>query len=261
MYKDYSIRILELQKLRGCEIRNSKYLFTLVDGHFQVITDTLDIPVMDNFDYKKGQGYTLGSQDMDEIFGVMNPEEIVIMEYDNDQSLKYIKSMLQTTLKYCESKDTGIFIVPTQTNLEGNITSNNIIKTNRVLNSGIKQDITLEGKDVVLELSVDSIDYSLKNKKKPYFVMISMDTIYHIYNEKQIGELVTTLLNMQKKGYAILILSPKNIPNIDKIEFIANKIIVTDAINNIPIIYSKKPSSILFALTIKDTYISPLPLI
>lgn len=97
-YKDYSIRVLELQKLRGCEIRNSKYLFTLMDGHFRAITDTLNIPVPNNFDYKEGKGYTLGSADMDKIFGDINPEEIVMMKYDDDQSLKYIKTMLQSTL-------------------------------------------------------------------------------------------------------------------------------------------------------------------
>jgi len=217
----YWKRYMYIQKLRGAPIKNSKYIYTLHEGHFNALKyepfslDSLsEINLRDLEEYvKKVMKYRVVNFIIDPEF----PPELIGVFF-----LSIIKNSQGTPLILPSSGYPGDLI---KRNVEKFIGRD--IKLAGFRNQG--GDIVLEGRDMLIELSRDIISYHIG---KDSLVILGIDTLGDLYGDLRD---LPRLIENAKREHRVILFTPKDYPKLQGNIGVERKVFL-ESMENIPVI-------------------------
>ncbi|MCU0859996.1 MAG: hypothetical protein MUE55_05380 [Thermoplasmata archaeon] len=236
------IRELELLKLRGCEIRQPKYVYTLLGGRVRT------------FEYGR-----YSKPEKPRLFdAVPDPAEKTVSTGNAD-----LDDMLQGIIANFASLGRGVAWLPTKKTgaetareeLLGFVKSETFDKNVRVLEPHAPSEapkpysMTLEGGDVRVDIKWQDVQYALKGTGTPYLTAIGFDSLESIYGPNVLDgmmEYLTSLLN--NDGVFVATVTP-SVKSTSRLADLAHTHIRIDKTSGVTIVRGEEPFTAPYAMT------------
>jgi KaiC/GvpD/RAD55 family RecA-like ATPase len=265
------IRTIEWVKLRGREIPQKRYLFTLANGQFKTLPKTTEHPTQPNFTAQKFKpvphstdSYSTGSREVDAFLGGLRRGGVVLLEYGGTISPQ-IHLALTTSIR-CNFLGQGGCSVAIPS---GEVAPERIGRDaypyldRKVIESSLRiahfeaapedpwffklQGKSLETDHIILWQKVDEVKGGLG---KPCFVFIGMDTIEYTYGNQDImRELMTAVQKVREYKDALFVGVKQGSKFKQQLSDVSDLHLKIDEVEGASILYLVKPPSTLMHLT------------
>ncbi len=263
------IRELDILKLRGCEIRQPKYVYTLLGGRVRTFEYTRytkpDKPkpfdAIPDYDSKH---VSTGNADLDAMIeGGLRKGTITLIELS--PGVPVIASAAIESAIICNSitQNRGVAWIPTKKagaesareELLGFVSADSFDKNVRILEphapTGAPKPyaVTLEGEDVKVDMKWQDIEYNLKNTDAPILTIIGFDSLESIYGAGVLDgmmEFLTSLLN--NDGIFVATVTP-SVKSTSRLSDLAHTHLRIDKISGVTMIRGEEPFTAPNAMT------------
>ncbi len=222
------IRRMFIKKLRGSPVRKPKYLYTLYDGHFSSLHyNVFSLDSVSNIDTSEIEKIIKELEN----FGCLN------IKISKNVPFEILQSLMLSLTKY--SKKTPLIIPPLWYPVPLLKEHVNKFSGKEIKIAGYgddKGDIYLEGKDMVVEMSPDIIEYQIGRNS---LIIIGLDSLVNLYeSNNDIPKLIKNL----KKSNSVILLTPENY----SISVGIDKEITVKRVENVPVIISSDVYAIIW---------------
>ena len=262
------IRMMDIQKLRGCEISHSKHLYTLLGGRFRVfgpqrfngmkiskqwesIPDPNDVTISSGcaeLDHLLGGGLRRGSINMIEIGDNIQRQHAEILEYSlvcNFVSKN--RGVVWMPAKKAASKTIKDALNPY---LQKHVLEDNVRVYEKYLESaeeGLYHRI--EGRDVSQDMEWRTVKYELSKSESPDLLLVGFDTLEAIYGSNGIVEDLSDVLTfIRSMGDVFVGITTPSTMSTQRLADLTQTHIKLENIGGTMVVYCEKPHSELFAL-------------
>lgn len=262
------IRMMDIQKLRGCEISHSKYLYSLLGGRMKVfgpqrfdsaghtnhweplpdIEGSLVSSGCKELDELLGGGIRKGSINMIEIGDNIQTQHTDILEWSlvcNFASLNrgvvWIPSKKATSKTVKESLSSFL----KEHALEDNV------RVYEKYGEGGAEGLyhNIEGKDVSQDLEWRTAKYELSKSESPVLLLVGFDTMEAIYGRTNIVEDLSDVLTfIRSMGDIFVGITTPSTVSTQRLSDLTQTHIKLENIGGTTVVYCEKPHSELFAL-------------
>ena len=264
------LRTLTIEKLRGTEIRQHRYIYTLKDGRILAFTNRLPaaparmgpwIPVPDRSDGSASWGY----EALDQVLGGLRGAAIVALEVDPDVPRVYVDAIKAGIICNFAALGRGVAYVPAQKSsaelvrewLGPYLTGADFDGRVRVFESsplgtfdGGKNALHMEGSNVDTDLKWSNVEYRLPGTKHPFLSFVAFDTLESVYGDDVFDEM-TGHLSAVRRGKDCFIghVSPttKSTPRLANLAHIHVRV---HNLNGSILLYGQKPYTELYNLSL-----------
>lgn len=273
---DHKVRTIDIVKLRGSEIRNWRYLFTLEGGRLSFMDRNLDLSGMRlsrSGSARLPGRETLGWSEMDRLFGGAPLGSLTIIEVGPAVPMDLLEAMElalvsehlrngrgviwypQRTLDHaalppllehagpCGTK--GLHILDPSTAVEG-------------LYPYVKK---LEGTDLASDLRWDTLKYLLKEDKAPYMSLLGLDALESFYGMNLVPKLLQHIDTMRRGGHMVVLEATDGSAGLDTLSHQARLHLRLENLNGSVILHGIKPSTIYHCLQLKDGVLRWAPML
>ncbi len=263
------IRELDLLKLRGCEIRQPKYVYTLLGGRVRTFEysryskpekpKTIEpIPDLSKRFVSTGNGA------LDELLeGGLRKGTIALIELGHGVPVVSSSSIENAIICNAASLGRGVAWLPTKKtgaeaareDLLGFLKESDFDEHVRILEPHAASEspkpyaMTLEGEDVKVDIKWQDIQYALKGTEQPYMAMIGFDSLESMYGPGVLDGLMdflTSLLN--NDGVFVATVTP-SVKSTSRLTDLAHTHIRIDKTSGITIVRGEEPYSAPYAMT------------
>jgi KaiC/GvpD/RAD55 family RecA-like ATPase len=256
-----AVRQIKIQKLRGCEIKQARYLFTLKGGRVQSFgnADPMDVaptkewvPLMD----QRGK-ISSGILDLDRLInGGFAPGSVVLLDMGSNIPSEIISVLEQSTIANFASQRRGVIWLPmkqvsaerVRNQMSVAIHPNLFDKCVRIPEQAIQTEPTrsnyiynVEGSDAGADLKWDSLTYSLKSAETPYLTMLGFDTLESIYGESVMGDLTEHIAAMKRTGGVFMALTSPSTRSTKKLIDLSTIHLKLERIDGVLVLYGEEP--------------------
>jgi len=263
------LRVMTIEKLRGTEVRQHRYLYTLKDGRIRAFTNRIPpappkpgtwAPVPD----LARDIVSWGHPALDQITGGLPLGTFVALEVDPDVPSDFVDGLHLGLIGNFASLGRGVAYVPAQKStaeivhermgpyLKPGVFDQHV----RVFESsplgtleGGKNALHMEGSNVDTDLKWSNVEYRLPGNKHPFLSFLAFDTLESVYGENVLTQM-TGHLSAVRRGHDILVgkTSPltKSRQNLANLSHIHLKV---ENVNGSILLFGQKPYTELFNLT------------
>jgi KaiC/GvpD/RAD55 family RecA-like ATPase len=263
------IRELDILKLRGCEIRQPKYVYTLLGGRVRTFEYTRyskpDKPKpFDTIPDYDSKHISTGNADLDAMIeGGMRKGTITLIELS--PGVPVVASAAIESAIICNSitQNRGVAWIPTKKagaesareELLGFVSAESFDKNVRILEphapAGAPKPyaVTLEGEDIKVDMKWQDIQYNLKNTGAPILTIIGFDSLESIYGAGVLDgmmEFLTSLLN--NDGIFVATVTP-SVRSTSRLSDLAHTHLRIDKISGVTMIRGEEPYTAPNAMT------------
>lgn len=263
------IRELDILKLRGCEIRQSRYVYTLLGGRVRT------------FEYsryaKPGRPKALGAiqdpddshvssgnKDLDEMLeGGLRKGTITMIELSPGVPAVASSAIENAIICNFAAQNRGVVWVPTKKTgsdsardeLVGFLKQDAFDKNVRILEphgpSGEPKSyvITLEGEDVRVDMKWQDVQYALRNTTPPLLAVMGFDSLESIYGPTVLDgmmDFLTSLLNSE--GMFVATVTP-SVKSTSRLSDLAHTHLRIDKISGVTVVRGEEPYTAPYAMT------------
>lgn len=263
------IRELDILKLRGCEIRQPKYVYTLLGGRVRTFEYSRyakpSKPVRFEAipDHDNGHVST-GNADLDSMIeGGLKKGTIILIELS--PGVPVVASAMIENAIICNSvtQDRGVAWIPTKKTgaesareeLLGFVSAESFDKNVRILEphapAGAPKpySVTLEGEDIKVDMKWQDVQYNLRNTGSPVLTIIGFDSLESIYGAGVLDgmmEFLTSLLNSE--GIFVATVTP-SVKSTSRLSDLAHTHLRIDKISGVTMIRGEEPFTAPHAMT------------
>jgi len=260
-YRQRRIREMDIIKLRGCEIFQPKYLYTLKGGKLRSfgLNDNLDpinpeswTPISD----LEG-GISSGIMDLDRLLdGGLERGSITLIELGDGIPTSFTRILEASLVSNFISLGRGVFWVPlhkASTENSKNYVVNAIdealfdrlvripISANQSSMLSAKHIMAVEGLEASTDMDWKNIEYSLQGAESPFLSLICFDTMESIYGGDLMDKFMGHLAAIKSNNSVFVgITSPSTRSN-ERLTDLANVHIKIDRIGGTIIMYGEEP--------------------
>ncbi len=263
------IRELDILKLRGCEIRQPKYVYTLLGGRVR----TFEYARYSKPDKPKpfetipdcdSKHISTGNADLDAMIeGGLKKGTITLIELS--PGVPVVASAPIESAIICNSitQGRGVAWIPTKKagaesareELLGFVSADSFDKNVRILEphapTGAPKPyaVTLEGEDIKVDMKWQDIEYNLKNTDAPILTIIGFDSLESIYGAGVLDgmmEFLTSLLN--NDGILVATVTP-SVKSTSRLSDLAHTHLRIDKISGVTMIRGEEPFTAPNAMT------------
>ncbi len=267
-HKGRRLRILNIEKLRGAEITQHKYIYTLKDGRLRTFDFKREESATKQKQWKtvkdiSGDVVSTGNEELDQLIGGMKRGSIIAIEIGANVPSYYIDNIKTGMILNSVSQNRGVAFMPSK-RAPAEIVAGQIVphikeaaynKQVRVFEAiqiesfkGAENTITLDGADLGEELKWKKIEYSLEGSKHPFLSMMSFDTLESMYEGDVVEGMNSHLTSIRRnKDIFVGILIPTD-KSIGKLTNVAHTHLKIENIDGSVVLYGEKPFTELFAL-------------
>ena len=263
------IRLLDILKLRGCEIRQSRYVYSLLGGRVRT------------FEYsrytKPGRPKQLtalpdpddshvssGNKDLDEMMeGGLRKGTITLIELSPGVPAAASSAIENAIICNFAAQNRGVAWVPTKKTgseaardeLLGFLKQESFDKNVRILEphgpAGEPKSyaITLEGDDVRVDMKWQDVQYSLRNTSPPLLAVMGFDSLESIYGPTVLDgmmDFLTSLLNSD--GILVATVTP-SVKSTSRLSDLAHTHLRIDKISGVTVVRGEEPYTAPHAMT------------
>ena len=266
------IRELDILKLRGCEIRQPKYVYTLLGGRVRTFEYSRytkpDRPkpfvAISDQDSKH---VSTGNADLDDMIGGgLRKGTITLIELS--PGVPVIASAAIENAIVCNSvaQKRGVAWIPTKKTgsetvrdeLLGFVSADAFDKNVRILEphapSGTPKpySVTLEGEDVKVDMKWQDVEYNLRNTDSPVLAIIGFDSLESVYGPGVLDglmEFLTSLLN--NDGIFVATVTP-SVKSTSRLSDLAHSHLRIDKTSGVTMVRGEEPYTAPHAMTDPD---------
>ncbi|OPY31424.1 MAG: circadian clock protein KaiC [Methanomassiliicoccales archaeon PtaU1.Bin124] len=264
------VREIEIVKLRGCEIQQPKYLFTLKGGKIQTFGYGSDrIPAHTGWmAIEDHNGHvSSGIIDLDRLTnGGLERGSMVLVELGPGVPSSVSGLIEQSLVANFVSMRRGVLWVPlrkvsadaVRTQMASLVSKEQFERCVRVpevasqMEASAPYIMPVEGSNAATDLKWKTISYSLSGTESPMLSLLGFDTLESIYGEKVMDQMPEHLGIMKRnKGVCVCITSPSSRSK-ERLSDLANVHIKADRIGGTIVIYGEEPFTECNALAMEE---------
>jgi len=262
------LRVMTIEKLRGTEIRQHKYIYTLKDGRIRAFSSRPPVippkpgawePVPDLGRDIVSWGHTA----LDELTRGLRGGVLVALEVDPDVPSAFVDGLRLGLICNFASLGRGVAFVPAQRGTSENVRdwagpylpAGAFDQHVRVFESsplgsleGGKNALHMEGSNVDTDLKWSNVEYRLPGSKHPFLSFLAFDTLESVYGDSVL-EQMTGHLSSVRRGRDIFVgqVSPltKSTPKLANLAHVHLKV---QNVNGSILLFGQKPYTELFNL-------------
>ncbi len=211
------LRVMRVEKLRGMEIAQHKYLFTLKEGRVRSFSYLAPRrkgrsrrwkPVKD-----KRSRVSTGNEDIDALIGMMGQGTIMSIHVDVNVPSDFIDPLLLGLMcNFCRLKRGVVFVPPGKSTAdlvrqamkpftgERDFDAYVRVFESSPLGSleGSSNALQMEGASAETDLKWSTIEYNLKEANHPYLSLMAFDTLEAVYGENVASEMTGHFSSVRK---------------------------------------------------------------
>lgn len=268
-YNGRRLRVLRIDKLRGTEIKQHKYIYTLKDGrlgtflfkreeqpsepkHWKVVKDISEDVV------------STGNEELDQLVGGIRKGSIIAIEVGGNVPGFYVDHIKTGLISNFTCQNRGVALMPSKRapaeTIEAEIipyigedTFENNVRVYEATEfgslEGSKNTIQLEGRDLANEMKWNTVEYNLQSANHPFMSLIAFDTLESTYDEDVIEKLTPHLTSIRRnKDIFVGLLIPTD-ESTDKLANVAHIHLKIENLDGSVVLFGEKPHTELFALS------------
>ncbi|MEW5936227.1 MAG: gas vesicle protein GvpD P-loop domain-containing protein [Candidatus Thermoplasmatota archaeon] len=276
-HKGRRLRVLTIEKLRGCPITEPTVCYTLLDGRMSVF----ECPRYSIGDPGSGEGkprhfkpipdlsgdiVSTGSADIDFLIGGLAHGSVGVFEFADNVSPSIVSNLCYTMVANFVSQERGVCILPPRHGtghtayqmLSSQIGEERFYERVRVFEPTtclskdiLKNTILLEGTNVETDFRWEGIEYALSGSQQPFVILLSLDTLSKMYDERVEGSLIPLIYAVRKVGAIFIGFTSE--PDTERLIMSTARIHVkVERLGDQTFLYGEKPYTGLHALIIED---------
>ncbi len=266
------VREIEIVKLRGCEIQQPKYLFTLKGGRIQSFgyrwEKEMPLPSRWNLIADCDHRVSSGLKDLDRLLmGGPMTGSINLLELGPGVPANISQAIEHSLVANFVSQGRGVLWVPlrktsaetsrqrvTQTVPQTDFDRFVKIpeKTDQFSNASSRYVLPLEGSNAFSDFKWQNVEFSLSEAKKPYLALMGFDTLESIYSHNLMDQLMDFLASLKHhEGVFVAITSPSS-ASASRLSDLANIHLKLDRIGGTVVIYGDEPFTECNAVSFED---------
>jgi len=271
------LRTMTIDKLRGTEIRQHRYIYTLKDGRIHAFTNRLPAPPA-----KAGPWSPLpdlvdgstswGHEALDQLAGGLRPGSMVALEIDPDVPSAFVNGIKAGIICNFAALGRGVAYVPAQKSstelvrdwIGPHLPAGAFDDRVRVFESsplgtleGGKNALHMEGSNVDTDLKWSNVEYRLPGSKHPFLSFVAFDTLESVYGDHVFEQMTGHLSAVRRsRDFFIGHVSPmtKTTP---KLANLAHVHLRVQNVNGSILLYGQKPYTELFNLRLAYPHGAP----
>ncbi|HEX9908253.1 MAG TPA: gas vesicle protein GvpD basic region 2 domain-containing protein, partial [Thermoplasmata archaeon] len=263
------IREMDILKLRGCEIRQSKYVYTLLGGRVRTFEYSRyakpdRAKAVSPIDDPDAKHVSTGNVDLDEMLeGGIKKGTIALIELGPGVPVVASSQIENGLISNFVAQDRGVAWIPTKKTgaenardeLLGFVKADEFDKNVRILEprapagAGKPYSVTLEGEDIKVDMKWQDIQYALRNTGTPNLAIIGFDTLESNYGPGVLDgmmEFLTSLLN--NEGVFVATVTP-SVKSTSRLTDLAHTHLRIDKISGVTMIRGEEPFTAPHAMT------------
>lgn len=265
---DHRVRTIDIDKLRGTEIRNWRYLFTLNGGRVTVMERDHDIASIkmtpSQTPVAAGRG-SLGWSEMDRLFGGAPLGSMTLLEVDQGVPMDLLDKMELALISEHLRAGKGILWYPERTLDYTNLTEQlgfsknmgamdrlRVLDASGVVDSGYNFIKKLEGEELDHDLHWDTLRYMLRGTGTPYLSLMGLDALESIYGTDVAPKLLQHVDAMRRGGHMVVVESTYGSKSLETVAHQARLHLCLMNLNGTVVLHSKKPTSIYYCFSIEN---------
>ncbi|HUT27245.1 MAG TPA: gas vesicle protein GvpD P-loop domain-containing protein [Methanomassiliicoccales archaeon] len=265
------VREMDLMKLRGCEVQQPLYLFSLKGGRFRCFGSHWDLGchMGNNWtrvdDSKENLSY--GIKDLDAMTGGLAPGSLVLIEM-GEEIPPMISDLLERSLvSNFATAGRGVLWVPlrkasgsnARASLGKAVTDDQMERSVRVVEPTSQLDLDsgryvlpVEGREVANDLKWKNLVYSFNKAEEPFLSIMGLDSLESIYGGDVMQGLVDHLASIKKNGGAFVGMTSPTCRSTTRLADLATVHVRAEMIGGTVILYGRKPFTECYALTLEE---------
>ena len=258
------VREIELKKLRGVSIQQSRFLFTLDQGRFRYLPPfgfadyTKDLEsVGQPISIVKKDAFSTGSQGLDSILGGgLSAGSLNLLQLGNDVPSEVRNLILRTIFSNFANNGHSIVYVPFMGSPRGelesmlpNLAKKTIERSIAMLTYDSKEKSGPHLKGDLLP-DFEQINATIENRRtesgKPVLVVVSLDALEALYGTEPIVRELSRSISMNKStGNVMLQIASPNASTLSVLRALCDTELRLETLHGTPVLSSAKPASVL----------------
>jgi KaiC/GvpD/RAD55 family RecA-like ATPase len=264
------IRMMDIQKLRGCEIAHSKYLYTLIGGRLKIFG-----PQWYRDQGKTGEWNPLpdpsehmvssGCKELDDLLGGgLKKGSLNLIEIGDNIQTQHTNIIENSLIYNFASKNRGVVWIPTKKatsktvkealsrHLKEHALEDNVRVYEKYGEGGAEGLFrSIEGKDVSRDLEWRTAKYELSKSESPVLCLVGFDTLEAIYGSQNIVEEMSDVLTfIRSMGDIFVGITTPSTQSTQRLADLTATHVKLENIGGTTVVYCEKPHTELFALEI-----------
>ena len=268
-HKGRRLRVLTIEKLRGQQVRQHKYLYTL-DGGRLTAFDITERPRFSKPARWKARPevskdhVSTGLETLDSLIGGFARGRVASFEISNTVPAEYVDYLRTAIICNFAAQGRGVAHVPPRKggveylrelltpHLEPNVFETHVrVFEAAALGGGevSPNALHMEGHTAENDLKWSNVEYQLPKSARPFLALMSFDTLESVYGEKVFEQMSGVLASIRRAQDAFVgFVTPQSV-SAAKLENIARVVLHLESVNGSVVLYGEKPYTELFALS------------
>lgn len=272
-YNRRRLRELEILKLRGCEIQQPKYIFTLDGGRIHafgiqraaehVTSNGPWRPITDGTEY-----ISSGLRDLDKALdGGLEKGSITLIEMGHGVPTSVSEAVEAALVSNFVAQGRGVLWVPMRKasvesararivrSVNGEDFDRSVRipeKADQMLTLGLPYVIPIEGANAFSDFKWQNVEYALQSSKRPILSMMGFDTMQSMYGA-EVTEQLTDFLAMVRRNNGIFVaLTPPSSASVARLADLASTHLRIDRVGGTVLMYGEQPFTECYALHFEE---------
>jgi KaiC/GvpD/RAD55 family RecA-like ATPase len=268
-YQGRRMRMLTIEKLRGQQVQQHRYLFTLDGGRLtafdirevvRVVKPQIWKPVKD----LSKDAVSFGLEPLDQLTGGLYRGRVVAFEISNSVPSEYVDWLRTAIICNFAAQGRGVAHVPPRKGsaeflrelVSPHLAPGTLDNQVRVFEAATlgsvdvsKTILHMEGTNVDSDLKWTNVEFQLPKSERPLLAFMSFDTLESVYDEKVLSEMSGVFAAVRRaKDVFVGFVTPQS-ASAAKLENLARVVLHLDSINGTAVLYGSKPYTELFNLS------------
>jgi len=266
------IRELDILKLRGCEIRQPKYVYTLLGGRVRTFEYSRytkpEKPVpMEPVADPDPKHVSTGNEDLDAMIeGGLRKGTITLIELGPGVPVVSSASIENAIICNFATLGRGVAWLPTKKTgaesareellgfIEPDIFDMNvrILEPHAPAGTPKPYAMTLEGEDVRVDVKWQDLQYALKDTKGPYLTVIGFDSLESMYGPVVLDGMMDFLTSLMNNEGVMVATATPSVGSTNRLSDLAHTHIRIDKTSGVTIVRGEEPYTAPYAMTDPD---------
>lgn len=263
------LRVLTIEKLRGQQVQQHRYLYTLDGGRltaFDIREEVRSVrpgtwkPVADLAKDRVSSGL----EALDRLSGGFSRGRFVTFEISRAVPADYVDWLRTAIICNFVAQGRGVAHVPPRKGSaeflrelvgphvpEGAFDSHVRVFESATLGSlEVERNVLhMEGTNVEADLKWSNVEFQLPKSERPFLALFSFDTLESVYGEKVVEEMSGVFAAVRRAKDAMVALVTPQSASAAKLENLAHLVLHLDSLNGSVLLYGQKPYTELFNLS------------
>jgi KaiC/GvpD/RAD55 family RecA-like ATPase len=265
-YQGRRLRVLTIEKLRGQQVQQHRYLYTLDGGRltafdlreeFRPVKPQIWKPVADLAKDRVSSGL----EALDRLTGGFTRGRFVTFEISRAVPADYVDWLRTAIICNFVAQGRGVAHVPPRKGsaeflrelVSPHLPEGALDMHVRVFESATlgsmdvgRNVLNMEGTNIGSDLKWSNVEFQLPKSERPFLALLAFDTLESVYGEKVVEELSGVFSTVRRAKDAIVGFVIPQSASAPKLENLAHVVIHVDSVNGSVVLYGQKPYTELF---------------